>query len=895
MEWVRNGRSGQWIKKRGAVPPDEAFDVEVPRAGYPVIDDLFSNGVISVSGYHGQEHLSRELKPLEGKLVQIVNLKEKLEPNEETRLDTSAAVDFNGKTGRVLYWDPYEEKYVVHTFDGPAVGVGEDNVEEFDPDEPQEGGFDLAWPESEPMSYGIFGRMAGELLAERGYCVTQMFTSSAVREAARGEAASKPVFSKLRAEFEVGYLGQDNCTRCAVLDVDDQDQLVEDGLSYCDRDLSNMASLLRPMLPDLGFQMLSGRSSALVRTPFAGGPEFPPPLQDQDIHDRSVEEFVSWAVRRKLCLLYVIDTEGGSLQLLPKEHTGIEPVSLPLEAGRIVAFRHDLMDYSYQPIGKSVAMQMWLLDVPKVVEFRQLPEAPPAHRYHAVHMTAAAERFIANCDSTNMSMAMFRAGTDAETYPSMQRFDKDLYLMEGNQDAVYIGKAYHMHGSMVSYTELVSFDNEFFDISEEEAHAIAPSQRWILETGYQALQKGGWNKKDLVGQKVAVTLGDSGCEWDAMYQRQDKYSYTSNLHAITITRLSHCLGLAGPNINVETACSASLIAANAAVHFMKSHTGQKGLDVDDGTGSYHQPGPTGGQDLHFAVCMGILVMVSPFGWIGECSALQNSVKGRCFTFDESADGYSRGEGCCAAYLETAYGEHKGVHERSLAVIAGTCTNQDGRSASLTAPHGPSQTECLRKCLREGYLQAAECHVGECHGTGTALGDPIEVGAVRTVMKNNRDTAAPYIHVTAKAHTGHEEANAGICGMLKIMIMLNASISTPNPHIRKLNQHLDLVEYPVVFGNEMIQICKSLPDGAGQEELITAGGGQVMGVSSFGFGGTNSRAELWAEPEHGRWKNGRSCQLTKDEAGDWINTFLGNLGAGDELPGFLGPEGHKSGH
>jgi polyketide synthase-associated protein len=885
MEWKKNGRMGMWVRKK----PTAA--VSVPA----VPSDLVGDRVINVGSYYEEEHLERDLKPLEGKIVQVVSVEGKLEPNEETKLNdaSAAARDFNGQSGRCLWWDEEEGKYLVHTFDGVAVGVPEENLEEFDPPEPEEGGFDIVWPEGEAMSYGLFGQMVGDLLTSKGFAVVQMFTNDAIRAAAQKEAKSKPVFSKMRAEFEVAYLGNDNITRCGVMDLDQPGEPAEDALSFCDRDLSNMASLLRPMAKELGFDLLTGRSCALVRTPFLGmDSTTPPPLEDMDIFNRYVENFVTWVVRRKLCLMYVIDTEGGTLQLTPKEFVGMDSVSLPLQKGRMVLFRHDLMDYTYTPTGDSVALQMWLLDAPKTVEFRQMNEVPVAHRYHAVHMMAGAEKFIANCDNTDMSLAMFRAGTDAETYPSHLRFDKDLYLMEGNQDAVYIGKAYHMHGSMVSFKELVSFDNEFFDITEEEAHGMSPAQRWILETGYQALHKGGWSKPELYNQNVGVTLGDSGSEWDNIYYRQDEKTIERNQHAISINRLSYCLGLRGPNINVETACSASLIAANAALHFMRSYTGQKPLDEDDGTGSYHQ-GFVG--ELKFAVCMGILVMMGPFMWIGECSALQNTVKGRCFTFDESADGYSRGEGCCACYLQSEYGEHRDVAERSLACIGAMATNQDGRSASLTAPHGPSQTECLRKCLREGYLSPSECYVGECHGTGTALGDPIECGAVRTVMKNMRQGVSPYIHVTAKAHTGHEEANAGTCGLLKIMLMLNSSITTPNPHIRKLNQHLDTVDYPVMFGNEMIQICKFIEEGCGEEGIKTAGGYQVMGVSSFGFGGTNSRAELWAEAERGRWKNGRKTLLTKEEAGEFIQTFLMNVGAGEELPGFLGHGGHKTGH
>merc|ERR1719336_3074239 len=131
---------------------------------------------------------------------------------------------------------------------------------------------------------------------------------------------------------------------------------------------------------------------------------------------------------------------------------------------------------------------------------------------------------------------------------------------------------------------------------------------------------------------------------------------------------------------------------------------------------------------------------------------------------------------------------------------GTCSNQDGKSASLTAPHGPSQSACVRQCIREAGLQPEDLLVGECHGTGTSLGDPIEVGAIRTVMINHRDD--PYTHCTAKAHVGHEEANAGVCGFIKIVLMLNATCITPNPHIVRLNAHLDTNSYPILFNSEL---------------------------------------------------------------------------------------------
>lgn len=273
--------------------------------------------------------------------------------------------------------------------------------------------------------------------------------------------------------------------------------------------------------------------------------------------------------------------------------------------------------------------------------------------------------------------------------------------------------------------------------------------------------------------------------------------------------------------------------------------------------------------------MGVLVMLHPAAWIGECGATMLSPLGRCFTFDQSANGFIRGEGCCCVVLRNQHDDN--VQDvQTLGVVMGTCANQDGKSASLTAPHGPSQSECVRQCLREGGLAPGDVVISECHGTGTSLGDPIEVGAVRTVMIHNRDT--PLTHCTAKAHVGHEEANAGVCGFIKVLLMLNAAVVTPNPHLHSLNAHLDTKGYPILFNNELRSTM--FPD-------------QIAGVSSFGFGGTNSRAEVWSDPEKGVNKGGSRTLLSTDEAQEWIKKVLKNTGTSQELAGFL--QDHKPGH
>ncbi|CAE7448881.1 ppsA [Symbiodinium sp. KB8] len=203
--------------------------------------------------------------------------------------------------------------------------------------------------------------------------------------------------------------------------------------------------------------------------------------------------------------------------------------------------------------------------------------------------------------------------------------------------------------------------------------------------------------------------------------------------------------------------------------------------------------------LKYAVCMGVLVMLHPAGWIGECAATMLSYKGRAFTFDVGADGFIRGEGCCGVHLAAENDAERAAGERSLAIVMGSCANQDGRSASLTAPHGPSQQMCIRASLAEARLSPGEVQIGECHGTGTALGDPIEIGAMKSVQMGKRSDN-PLLHASAKSNVGHEEANAGTCGFIKVVMLLNGGVSTPNPHLTTLNPHLDVSAYPVMFTN-----------------------------------------------------------------------------------------------
>jgi len=648
-------------------------------------------------------------------------------------------------------------------------------------------------------------------------------------------------------------------------------------LKEFDEHVTAVVDLLSYSPEAFGAKSAHSKTGSILRIPHtAEGVSLVGQAGAMDERDRRMsEEFMSWVLSRRLCAFYEVEGQG-ILELRPKGPEVGLPMRLLLRAGTMVFFRHDQMEYRYLPDHDDcLVLQNWLMDKAEPLQFRQLPKCPGEQGCDRVHVKSMTERFPAGAENCDMSFALFSAGTDTLVEPPITRFDKDLYYSP-ERDAPMRGLAYIMHGSFVNEDQLIGFDNDFFGIDLEEAQAIAPSQRWVLEVGYEVLWKAGWTKRALRGKRVGTFMGDSGSEWNQIYVRQDQYMLTNNSGFVTCSRLSHCLGLTGPNVTVDTACSASLVATNAAAHMMvRRHT-----RIGEKIAALSEDNMKDQAQLKYAVCMGVLVMLHPAGWIGECAATMLSYKGRAFTFDVGADGFIRGEGCCGVHLAAENDAERAAGERSLAIVMGSCANQDGRSASLTAPHGPSQQMCIRASLAEARLSPGEVQIGECHGTGTALGDPIEIGAMKSVQMGKRNDN-PLLHASAKSNVGHEEANAGTCGFIKVVMLLNGGVSTPNPHLTTLNPHLDVSAYPVMFTNELT--CSSHR-------------AMCCGVSSFGFGGTNSRADMWADVEKGPYKDGTKKDLTPAEGGKWIKKLLDSEGTGTQhevMEQFIVQ--HKKGH
>ena len=326
---------------------------------------------------------------------------------------------------------------------------------------------------------------------------------------------------------------------------------------------------------------------------------------------------------------------------------------------------------------------------------------------------------------------------------------------------------------------------------------MVPEQRLVLRTGYQALQDAGL-EDSLKGSRISTYVGDCANESATYCPAVDACRQTSTASAATAARIAHIFGLRGGACSFDTACSSSLVAlghAHTQLLHLKSECSQS-------------------RTSRGALVAGVRVLFGPEGFVGLGAAGFLGVHGRCFTFDSSAQGFGRGESCCSVFL--ALDEEEEDVELHLASLSGSSVNQDGRSASLTAPNGPSQQSCIRASLRMASMSPDSVAVAECHGTGTSLGDPIEVGALRGVMS---DRSRPLMMTSSKSNVGHAESSAGLNGLAKCISMLMTSTSAPNVHLRALNPNLDTSGFPCLYEDECVDADRN---------------SQNIGVSSFGF-------------------------------------------------------------
>jgi len=778
-----------------------------------------------------------------GSLVELLGLPETLEAGDllgTTDGSSLAPVSPNGQKGKVVGHD--EDQLVVETFDAVTLKVSKEQVKEYRPAAATEGGFHFAWPAEDEEASADFAVGAVEHLMKDGYCVVQMSLSDEMKGRAFEEAQDMK-YHRMKKEFEAAYLGREYKCKTAWLE-----ELAEakrgnlGALDLCDMHFSNFTKFMLPLAPcALNFIPYS-RTNSMVRVPFQDaadeGKYTVDELDEEDIGDGLVDSHISFLKRKTLCMLNVLQSGGGELMLIPKDETK-ENVVIELAAGKMVVFRHDELSYVYNPTDKSdVVLQSWILQEPESLMFVGLagdqlskdealgvnigPNTPLGYRTNVFGMGLQLPGGAHG--HADAYWAMVSHCADGIVKVPYSRYDMDLYSKSA--DDWLPGTTYAIHSGFLCQ-DIYALDNECFGIPEDEAYLMAPAQRCILEKGYEALYKTGYKQgPQLQGRRLGIFCGHSGDDWSFSpvfglgYEDRFRFGHGGRMWSTLTGRLAYVLGIRGPQSVVDTACSSALCAYGVG------HTLMRKCEVDQ---------VAVGMDTKIdeALMLGANLLPGPGGYISMCGPHMLSVLGRCFTFDHTADGFTRGEGNGGFVVKN----ESVMSEEAFATVIGACLNQDGRSASMTAPNGPSQSECIRGSMREAGLTANQVTCAECHGTGTALGDPIEVGALKAVMQ---ERVVPIYQTSAKAHIGHLEAAAGMAGIVKCMMMCVAACGTPNCHLVELNPHLDVTGYPSIFPTEL------------SDYGFNAG---YSGVSSFGFGGANSRADVFASAKKGPHKTG----------------------------------------
>ena len=292
--------------------------------------------------------------------------------------------------------------------------------------------------------------------------------------------------------------------------------------------------------------------------------------------------------------------------------------------------------------------------------------------------------------------------------------------------------------------EIDRFDPAFFGIAPREAVAMDPQQRLLLEVAWEALENAGLAPASLMGSRTGVYVGICNADYHQLLLSRDPstidaYLASGNAQSVASGRLSYVMGLQGPCMTIDTACSASLVAIHTACQSLR--LGESSL----------------------ALAGGVNLICAPETSIALSKGHMLAADGRCKTFDAAADGFSRGEGCGMVVLKRL-SDAKRDGDRILALVRGSAINQDGKSGGLTVPNGPAQESVIRDALAVARLDGSDIDYVEAHGTGTSLGDPIEVRALGRVLGEGRDPDRPLLIGSVKTNIGHLEVGGRRCGL-----------------------------------------------------------------------------------------------------------------------------------
>ncbi len=413
-------------------------------------------------------------------------------------------------------------------------------------------------------------------------------------------------------------------------------------------------------------------------------------------------------------------------------------------------------------------------------------------------------RFPGNIHNLEDYWQILKQGQDVVTEVPDIRWNKEIY---GHPSRKMPGSSYTWSAGTLA--KIDEFDAEFFGISRREAEQMDPQQRLLLELTWEAFEDAGFPANKLKGSDCGVFIGIGSNDYS---QRKvddlgsmDAYSMTGNTASIGSNRLSYIFDLKGPSMSIDTACSSSLVALHQACISLR--TGETSL----------------------AITGGVNMLLHPLAFVGFSKASMLSPDGRCKAFDAAGNGYVRSEGAAIVVLKLlSQAEKDGDHIH--AVILDSGVNSDGKTNGITVPSSDAQAQLLKQMYQNSQVNLDDISYLEAHGTGTAVGDPLESKALSDAIAKARRADNPLLIGSAKTNLGHLEVASGMVGLLKIVLALKNHAIPANLHFKTPNPNIDFETLNLKVVDKFTPIAEL------KQPLL-------MGVNSFGFGGANAHVLL----------------------------------------------------
>jgi polyketide synthase 5 len=397
-------------------------------------------------------------------------------------------------------------------------------------------------------------------------------------------------------------------------------------------------------------------------------------------------------------------------------------------------------------------------------------------------------------------------GDDLVTEIPPDRWDADEYY---DPEPGVPGRSVSRWGAFMD--DVGGFDAEFFGINEQEATAIDPQHRLLLETSWEAMEHAGLTRERISGSLTGVFVGLTHGDYQLLaadaHSVEGPYGFTGTNFSLASGRIAYALGIHGPALTVDSACSSGLAAVHMACRSLRD----------------------GESDIAFAG--GASVMLDPRKFSSGSAQGMLSPTGRCHAFDVAADGFVPAEGCAVVLLKRLADAHRDG-DRILAVLRGTAANQDGHTVNIATPSAKAQTAVYRAALTAAGVDSRTIGMVEAHGPGTPVGDPLEYASLANVY----GIEGPCALASVKTNFGHTQAASGALGLIKAVLALQHGVVPPNLHFTRLPDDLTRIDTKL-----FVPQAATLWPTNGQHARRAA-------VSSYGLSGTNVHAILEQAPQ-----------------------------------------------